>query len=398
LLTPLPLPPLSPDEQAHVQRVLARLREAIAAAGGWLPFAEYMRLALYAPGLGYYSAGAHKFGAAGDFVTAPELTPVFAGCVARSVAGVLDGLGGGDIVELGAGSGVLAADLLQALAARGALPRRYRIVEVSADLRERQRATLAGRVPGLAPLAEWLDAPPAESWQGVLVANEVADALPVERVRITAAGLEQCGVVAQAAGAGPPFALDWRAAAPPVARQFAALIAGLPEPLARGYATEFAPAAAAWLATAISRLERGAAYVIDYGLTRAQYYHPSRAGGTLCGFFRHRRHEDPFLHPGLSDLTAWVDFTTLATAGLAAGFEVAGYATQAHFLLSTGLDRELEATASHLDDKGRAALAQAAAMLVLPGEMGERFKVLVLSRGLAAAPAGFEFRDLAATL
>ena len=389
----MPLPPLSADESAQSARVVARVRAEIAAAGGWLPFSRYMDLVLYSPGLGYYSAGARKFGADGDFVTAPELTPVFARCLARSLAEVL-AVTGGDVVELGAGSGALAADLLPALSALGAEPARYRIVEVSADLRERQRALLAERLPGWVDRIDWLDAPPATSWQGVMIANEVADALPVERIRVRAGGLEQAGVATGDEG----FRLEWRPASPDIAAAFAALTRELPAPLPDGYVTDVAPAAGASLATPLAGLGRGAAWLIDYGLPRAQYHHASRDGGSFCGFFRHRRHEDPFLHPGLSDLTAWVDFTTLAEAGLACGFEVAGFTTQAHFLADTGLDQEFAAEAGGLDERGRAALAQAVAQLILPGEMGEKFKVLALSRGLSATPAGFGFRDLAATL
>lgn len=402
MLTPLPLPQLTPDESRHVERVVARVREAIAAAGGWLPFSSYMDLVLYAPGLGYYSAGARKFGESGDFITAPELTPVFARCLANSVAGVLTGIGGGDVVEYGAGTGTLAAGLLPALAALGAMPGRYRIVEISADLRARQREFLATRVPECSGRIEWLDEPPVRPWRGTVIANEVADALPIERVRVTEGRFEQLGIVIAAGGergdASPGLAVEWRPASPAISRLFVARLGSVFEAPAPDYVTEFAPAAGAWLATAIGALDRGVAYVVDYGLPRGQYYHPSRAGGSFCGFFRHRRHEDPLLYPGLSDLTAWVDFTALAEAAIAAGFEVAGFTTQAWFLLATGLDRELEAAAEALDERGRATLSRAAATLVLPGEMGERFKVLALARGLAAPPAGFALRDLAATL
>jgi len=318
---------------------------------------------------------------------------VFGRCLARSVAGVLAETHG-DVVEFGAGSGALAATLVPALSALGAAPARYRIVEVSADLRERQRALLAERLPDWMDRIEWLDAPPADAWRGALIANEVADALPVERIRIVDGGIEQAGVVAGEAG----FTLEWREPSTALAAAFASVVRELPETLAIGHVTDFAPAAGAWLATALAGCVQGAAYVVDYGLPRAQYHHASRDGGSLCGFFRHRRHEDPFLHPGLSDLTAWVDFTTLAEASLACGFEVAGFTTQAHFLADTGLDEEFAAEAERLDERGRVALAHAVGQLMLPGEMGEKFKVLVLARGLSVTPAGFGLRDLAATL
>ncbi len=387
MLTPLGLPALSPDEELHSRRVAEAIRAAIEAAGGWIPFSSFMRLALYAPGLGYYSAGARKFGADGDFVTAPELTPLFARCLAAQVAEVLARTGGGDVLEVGAGSGRLAADLLAALEARRAAPDRYRILEVSGELRERQRATLAARVPGLLPRVEWLDAPPGDAWRGVLVANEVLDALPVERFRWTGEAFETLGVVAARDG----FAFAARPAPAGLAARLAALAGAGPWPA--GFESETCPMLPAWIATLATGLAQGVMLFVDYGLPRAQYYHPSRAGGTLAGFFRHRRVEDVLARPGLQDITAWVDFTAVAEAAAPAGLELAGFATQAHFLLATGLAEEL---ARGGEAPGMATLAerQAAQMLLLPGEMGERFKVMALARGVAGPLAGFGFRDL----
>jgi SAM-dependent MidA family methyltransferase len=394
MLTPAPLPGLTPEESAHAGRVASHLREVIAEAGGWVPFSRFMQEALYAPGLGYYSAGARKFGAEGDFVTAPELTPVFARCLATQVAEVLEETGGGCVVEAGAGSGALASELLATLAARGVLPARYEILEVSADLRERQRATLAGRDAALLERVRWIDSPPADAWQGVVLANEVLDALPVERFRVVGDAYEAIGVAA----GGEGFRFEARPAEPALAGAIAARIADLPEPLRVGYESELCTWVRPWIAALAGGLSRGALLLTDYGLPRSQYYHPSRAGGSLCGFFRHRRVEDVLERPGLQDITAWVDFTEVAEAGLDAGLELAGFATQAHFLLSLGLERELATAGEGLDMAGRARLSQAAAMLVLPGEMGERFKVMALSRGLKSRLAGFSFRDLAATL
>jgi SAM-dependent MidA family methyltransferase len=394
MLTPVPVPALTPEETAHARRVASHLRDVIAEAGGWVPFSRFMQGALYAPGLGYYSAGARKFGAEGDFVTAPELTPVFARCLATQVAEVLEETGGGCVVEAGAGSGALAGELLATLAARGVLPARYEILEVSADLRERQRATLAGRDPALLERVRWIDSPPVAPWRGVLVANEVLDALPVERFRVGCDGYETIGVATGDDG----FRLEARPAEPALAEAIAARLADLPAALPAGYEGELCTWVRPWIAGLAQGLTRGALLLADYGLPRSQYYHPSRAGGSLCGFFRHRRVEDVLARPGLQDLTAWVDFTEVAEAGLAAGLEVAGFATQAHFLLSLGLERELATAGEGVDVAGRARLSQAAAMLMLPGEMGERFKVMALSRGLQSRLAGFSFRDLAATL
>ena len=389
MLTPLELPALTADEAAHSARVAAAIGEAIAGAGGWIPFSAFMQLALYAPGLGYYSAGARKFGPAGDFVTAPELTPLFARCLAAQVAEVLARTGGGDVLEAGAGSGALAADLLAALAERGSLPDRYRILEVSGELRERQRATLAARGAELAARVEWLDAPPAEPWRGVLLGNEVLDALPVERFRATGQGFVVLGV----ARAGDGFGFEPRPADGRLGARLKALLAPLPGPLPPGFESEACLMLPAWIGALAAGLAQGVMLFVDYGLPRAQYYHPSREGGTLTGFFRHRRVEDVLARPGLQDITAWVDFTAVAEAAAAAGLEVAGYATQAHFLLATGLERELGREA---DEGARARLtrSQAVATLLLPGEMGERFKVIALARGIEGPLAGFAFRDL----
>lgn len=393
MLTAVPPPPLSADEAAHSARVAALIGREIAAAGGWLPFSRFMQLALYAPGLGYYSAGSRKLGAGGDYVTAPELTPLFARCLAAQVARLLEATGGGDLLEAGAGSGALAAGLLEALAEREALPRRYRILEVSADLRERQRATLAARVPGLAARVSWIDRPPHEAWCGAVVANEVLDALPVERFRVRSRGIESLGVMA----AGDGFAVAARPAPDEVATTLAARLSATGA-LAEGHEGEVSLLVAPWIAELSRSLQCGGLLLADYGLPRAQYYHPSRSHGSLTAFFRHRQVDDVLARPGLQDITAWVDFTAVAEAATTHGLAVAGFATQAHFLLSTGLERELAAAGAGLDGGAQARLAQAVATLMLPGEMGERCKVMLLTRGLADVAVGFTFRDLTATL
>jgi SAM-dependent MidA family methyltransferase len=394
MLTRLDLPPLTADEARHSAAVVAHIRAELDAAGGWIPFSRYMELALYAPGLGYYSAGAHKLGAAGDFVTAPELTPLFARCLATQAAEVLRATGGGDVLEFGAGSGALATDLLAALERHEALPGRYRILEVSAELRERQRATLSARLPALAARVEWLDALPREPWRGVVIANEVMDALPCERFRVASDRFECVGVVHDGHG----FAWQPRPAGEPLAAALAHLTQALPAPLPAGYESELCPALGPWVTAAGERLERGALLLVDYGLPRAQLYHASRVGGSLTCYFRHRQVEDPFVNVGLQDITAWVDFTAVAEAGVDAGLAVAGFATQAHFLAATGLDRELAREFESQDPRGRVELARRASTLVLPGEMGERMKVIALARGLTVPLSGFSFRDQAASL
>ncbi len=366
------LPAPDVDALAHSERVRTLVGQRIDAAGGFLPFADYMDCVLYAPGLGYYSGGSQKFGAAGDFVTAPELGSLFARGLARTVAAVLDDLRGGSVLEVGGGSGILAADLLTAL--RPAPPERYLLLEISADLRERQRETLARLVPDLLPRVTWLDRLPAEPIRGVVLANEVLDALPVERFRAGQPSPVQFGVTR----AGRQFLWAGRAAPAPLEGAVAALGDLLAEPLAEGYTSELCLKLPAWLATLGAALGRGLILLTDYGGTRREIYHRERAGGTLACHYRHRRHTDPFLYPGLQDITAWVDFSATAAAGRAAGLTVAGYGTQAHYLLASGVLEELDGSGA---GRAGAAAAQEAARLLLPGEMGERFKVLALTRG-----------------
>lgn len=382
MLSAVSLPALSADEAAHAARVAAHIRAKIAAAGGWIPFAQFMQLALYAPGLGYYSAGTRKFGASGDFVTAPELTPVFARCLAGQVAEVLERTGGGDVVEVGAGSGAMAVELLTTLAARGSSPARYRILEVSAELRERQRATLSQRDAALLSRVEWLDAAPGQPWRGALVANEVADALPVERFRLGADGVETVGVVAADDG----FAFERRPAGRELTAAVERRLADLPEGLEAGYESEACLLLRPWIAALAREMQQGAMLFVDYGLARVHYYHPSRSGGSLCGFFRHRRVEHVLSNPGLQDITAWVDFTAVAHAARELGFSIAGFTTQAQFLVETiSSDPALAAQIIAADPAG------AMRRLVLPGEMGERFKLIWLTKG--AVSTGLPGRD-----
>lgn len=385
--------PLTVEEAAHGDMVAARLRALVAEAGGWIPFSRFMQFVLYEPGLGYYSTGRVGFGPEGDFVTAPELSPLFARCLARQVAEILERTGGGDVVEYGAGSGRLALDLLAALERLGTLPARYRIVEISAPLAARQQALL-GAAPALAARVEWLDAPPTDAWRGVAIANEVADALPVDRFRIVGDGCEALGVVS----AGPAFAFAARPAGAALAAAVAELRRRLPLGLPDGYVSEWCPSLPAWIAAAGRALERGVFLVADYGLPRSHYYHPSRDGGTLCGFHRHRRAGNPLAHAGLQDLTAWVDFSALADAAVAAGFAVAGLTTQAHALAALGIDRDLADLQRDADERSRYRLAQSVQTLMLPGEMGERCKLIALGRACAGPLAAFRFRDFSSSL
>ena len=382
-MTPAELPQPDPDALAHSDALRALIATELAAAGGTIPFARFVELALYAPGLGYYSAGAAKFGAEGDFMTAPEFGPLFARCVGRYCERVLDDLDGGEMLELGGGTGAFAADLLESLAARNALPARYRILEVSADLRARQQVRIAALDPAIAERVEWLDALPETPFRGLIFGNEVLDALPFERIAYTGDGPVRLGV--RAAGEGYDWAqlpLD-----PPLAAALARVVADLERPPAPGYETELCPGLEPWLAAVATPLAAGAILLVDYGLPRRAYYHPERDRGTLRCHYRHRAHDDPFLWPGLQDITSWVDFTAVADAGLAAGLRLLGLTTQAAFLLESGA-----ALLAGPED------AAAARRLLLPGEMGEGFKAIGFARDWDGELPGLTLSDLSGSL
>lgn len=385
-------PQPGPEALAHSRELEAHIARQIEDSGGRISFARFMDLALYAPGLGYYSAGSRKLGEAGDFVTAPEISPLFGRCLATQVQQVLQQLGGGAVLELGAGSGALAADILQQLEKLGQLPQRYLILEVSADLRQRQQQTLARRLPHLLDRLEWLDCLP-EGLGGVVLANEVMDALPVERFRVQGAGIVQLGVAHGAAG----FSTVDLPCDPALEARWEELRRELPGPLAQGYRSEICMGLRPWVGALAGALRRGALLLVDYGLPRAQYYHPERGDGTLICHYRHRAHADPFQWVGLQDITAWVDFTTVAESAVDCGLELMGFTPQAQFLLGAGLEGLLaEATAG--DTRTRLQAAAEAKKLTLPGEMGERFKVMGLSRGLQAPLSGFGLKDLSPSL
>ena len=371
-----------PDDSAlaHSVRVADLVRAHLAASDGWISFADYMDLVLYAPGLGYYSAGMQKFGPAGDFVTAPGLGSVFGRCLARVVGDALDQLGGGVVLEVGGGTGALAADVLEALQARP--PRQYLLLELSADLRERQRARLAAQVPGLLDRVQWLDRLPAAPLTGVLIANEVLDALPVERVTMQDGQPRQLGVCLRDGG----FAWSAVEASAALEAEVRAIERDIGAALPEGYSSELSLRQPGWLGALAAVLGRGLALFTDYGYSRREYYHPQRTEGTLACHYRHHWHADPFFLPGLQDITAWVDFSAAASAASAAGLSIAAYTTQAHFLLATGILQEMEADVARDQGQSPAQLQARAAelrRLLMPGEMGERFKLLALTRDFA---------------
>jgi SAM-dependent MidA family methyltransferase len=382
----LSLPPLTPAQAEQAERVAVRLRAALAAAGGWLSFEDYLRIVLYEPGIGYYSAGAEKLGPSGDFITAPELSELFAHCLARQCAPLLR-TAGAEMLELGAGTGRLAAELLAKLSLLQAVPEHYYILEVSASLRAQQQARIAALPAALAQRVQWLEALPARPISGVILANEVADALPFERFVSTEEGCRARGVAL--APNGTLQSAD-RAASVPLQRAYTHLISQLGLPLAAGYSSEICPLLTPWIASLAGVLARGALLLFDYGLGAPERYHAQRYNGTLRCHYRHRAHDDPLLFPGLQDITAWVDFSQVAEAADQAGLEVAGYCTQAAFLLATGIESELAAIT---DPLAHARAASQARQLLLPGEMGEIFKAIALTRDCPPLE-GFRLQDL----
>jgi len=369
------LPPPDAAAAATSLRLAERIAAEICSAGGWIPFARYMEMALHEPGLGYYAAGSRKFGAGGDFVTAPELTPLFGRALARQVAQLLQP--GEAVLEFGAGSGALADQLSRELER---LDRRadYLIVETSAELRARQRERLGSRV-------RWLDRLP-ERFRGVMIANEVLDAMPVHALAWRVDGIFERGVCLDEGR----FAWAERAAGGEVLDAARAIAVEIP-PSGR-YESEIGLAARGWVRAVGAALERGAVLILDYGFPAREYYHPQRSMGTLACHYRHRVHGDPFHLPGLEDITAHLDFSALARAGREAGLEVLGYTSQAQFLVNCGITELL--TAEDPADARRFAPAAAAVQKLLsPSEMGELFKVLALGRGIAQAPLGFARGD-----
>ncbi len=375
------LPTPDADALAHSARLDALIRAQIAASdGAAIPFSRFMELALYAPGLGYYSAGASKFGEAGDFVTAPELGPVFAACVAESVAPVLQQIGPqARMLELGGGTGAFAEVALKRLLELDALPDRYAILEPSAELRQRQREHLSRRlVPPLLELVEWLDAPFADDWHGVLFANEVIDALPTPRFAIDGGEVFEEHVAVE----GDHLVRVLRPADAFLSNAVRHVERRLERTLPEGYRSEVLPQLPYWIQAVAGGLQRGAMLFVDYGYPRAEFYQPERSDGTLRAYYRHRMHAQPLLWPGLQDITASVDFTALAEAGVAAGFDFAGYCSQASFLLGNGLAGVLQRIEKIDDEAERQRRSNEVKRLTLPSEMGERFQVMGFEKGV----------------
>jgi SAM-dependent MidA family methyltransferase len=378
-----------PDEmgQAVSDRLLKQIRRSIDKTPHGIPFDRFMDMALYAPGLGYYVAGSRKFGESGDFITSPEVSPLFAQCMARQAVPILEQLERGDVLEFGAGSGIMAADMLAELERLDCLPAHYAILELSPELQARQRETLQQYVPHLLQRVVWLQSMPAR-FEGFVVANELLDAMPVSRFRIGGEGVEESFVSYGDTGLVERF---FPAETPLLATtvdQLLSELGGLP----LGYVSEINLRQASWLRALSESLVRGAVILVDYGYSVREYYHPQRNQGTLMCHYRHRAHEDPFRWVGLQDITSHVDFTAAARIAVEAGFHLGGYTTQAHFLLANGLDALL-ANSDPTDVAQHMALMQGVKRLTLPTEMGERFKVLGLLKAMEMNLQGFSLRD-----
>jgi len=377
------LPEPDSAAQAHSLQLITLIKEHITQQGGAISFHDFMQLALHAPGLGYYSAGSRKLGKDGDFITAPETSPLFARCLARAIQPLLQSLPQRHVLEVGAGSGIMAAGVLNELAALNCEPESYTILELSADLKQRQAELLQQH----APLVNWRDSLP-ENFTGVVLANELLDAMPVHRVVWEGGKLQECYVAWQEEH------FVWQAGPlsnPRLQARFDEIISRLGE-LPEGYVTEINLAAEDWINTLAANMQQGMLLLIDYGFAQHEFYHPQRMQGTLMCHYRHRAHDDPLILVGLQDITAHVDFTAMADSALAAHLQVAGYTTQAHFLLGSGLTElvaEVEVGAAQQLD-----LANQVKRLTLPHEMGELFKVMALTKNFPINMPGFMLRDL----
>ncbi len=379
------LPEASPEALAHSQAFVKALQQHIRENKGAIAFSRFMELALYAPGMGYYSAGARKFGADGDFVTAPELGSVFAQCIAQASAKVLQQLQGETIFfELGGGSGAFAEHALKHFSTLNVLPTRYCILEPSADLRERQQQRLKEKLPAeLFSRCEWLDGPFEKKWQGVLFANEVLDALPTPRFVVREGEVYEEMVVLDVnenfIRVDQPADALLRSAVRHIERD-------IETPLPENYRSEVLPQLPYWIQAVGGLIEKGVMLFVDYGYPRSEYYLPERSDGTLVCHYRHHAHNDPFYLPGLQDITAFVDFTAVAEAGVNAGFDLSGYCAQTGFLIGNGLADITRAHEQNADEVALYRLHQEIKKLTLPGEMGERFQAIGFQRDV-------EFRD-----
>ncbi len=385
---PVELPEPDLNARQRSEHLSALIKQACVEQGGYIRFSEYMQRALYTPLLGYYSSGTRKFGQQGDFITAPEVSPLFAQCLARQLAEIFSCLDNPGVLEFGAGSGVLAVDLLLALEQLDALPEHYYILELSAELQQRQRQLLTEKAAHLYARVSWLERLPAQPLNAVVIANEVLDAMPVEcfaiknnEVQTMLIQLEDDELVSAFIKADESCQQTLRQIEQRIENRF---------PI--NYCSEYNPALQSWLQGVYQSINAGVVLLIDYGYHAKEYYHPDRLNGTLMCYYQHSVNSDALWYPGLQDITAFVDFTDVAYSAVAAGFAVSGYTSQAAFLLATGLsDLHTEQVTDNVQQQ--IVLSQQIKTLTLPSEMGERFKVMALAKNFDAPLCGFALQD-----
>lgn len=390
MIAKLPIP--NAEALNHSQQLVEHILSKIRTNHGSISFADFMDLALYTPNLGYYRSGLQKFGPTGDFITAPELSPIFSRCLARQCQQILQIINGGDILEVGAGSGQMAADLLIALARLNTLPQRYYILELSSDLQQRQQETIASLCPTILPRIHWLTSLPAPGFRGIVIGNEVLDAMPIHRFQIAEKGILETRVIEKVQGNG----FDWQYFPSDNAEllEFYHANTQSTQPWPPGYTSEINLNLKPWIMSLADILNEGIILLIDYGFPRNEYYHLDRSMGTLMCHYRHYAHADPFFYPGLQDITAHVDFTAVAEAALEANLEILGFTNQAAFLLGCGLIDTLNASHIHMQtEKDNIKQNHAINLLTSPAEMGELFKVIALGKKFDGSLIGFSLGD-----
>lgn len=384
----------NPDELALKlsESLQEKIRLAIINNGGSISFEQYMQMALYEPGMGYYSAGSSKFGEQGDFVTAPEISPLFSRCIARQCQQVLSKISSSSIFEFGPGTGTMAIDIMRELKRNNSLPETYYLLEPSADLRQRQQLNIKNTIPQLEKRFVWLDRLPEEKIKGVILANEVIDAMPVTRIVIDSEIEEYA--VACGSGANDQIRFQWvkRDIDQKLKSEIQVMFDTLRESIPTPYTTEINCNIKPWLNSLNEVLDKGLILISDYGYPRQEYFHPQRHAGTLICHYRHHAHDDPFLYPGLQDISASVDFTTVAEAAVDAELHVSGFTTQAHFLIACGLDKFVSEYGAD-DVVERSKMVHQVTKLTMPGEMGEKFKFIGLTKELDIQLCGFSFID-----
>ncbi len=388
------LPEPEVEAKKHSQLLIQRIQAACNQTNGWIRFSDYMNIALYEPALGYYSGGLQKFGQKGDFITAPEVSPLFGQCLANQIFEVIKNLQKLSdekifVVEFGAGSGVLAVDILLQLEMLACLPEKYLIIELSAELKQRQKETIKKKAAHLLKYVQWLDQLPDDVSSAIIVANEVLDAMPVEYFRITDNGTESLMIGFK----NDDMVSRYIPAEQNTVEMVVSIRRRSDVTFSENYISEYNPAISGWLSALENRIKNLVILLIDYGYNEKEYYHPDRTNGTLMCYYQHRAHENFFWWPGLQDITAFVNFTDVAYCAVDLGMEVSGYTTQAAFLLANGLS-ELHATQVTDDVQQQIKLSQQIKTLTLPSEMGDRFKVMALTKNYEEPLSGFSMLDL----